>query len=348
MLPDLTPLRSRLSTLVRRIRRWALLLLVTIGAIGLVNAPLWARSPLLLRWTELDVARSSGISGLAWQGSDGDQEFFLAVHDTKGDRARTALYRLSQVQWGDRPPRGRSSLAWPPDAELPIDLEAISAIPGTGDYLAVTSRGRAYRLSALENGSSIAEVFLNPDPRSLAGELTVRAVFNLPPTPEPDRDIETLRIVRWGDRLAILFADRGGQGRPATLHWGWFDPASNAIALQGSTPVTGPLDLATQRSLSDLVYLADGRLLGLATIDGGDQGPFQSALYWVGSLTWVEGQWVWQPVDRPQNLIQAGNHKIEAIALAPEPNATRLLLATDDEDLGMAIAFIPLQSLGSP
>jgi hypothetical protein len=68
----------------------------------------------------------------------------------------------------------------------------------------------------------------------------------------------------------------------------------------------------------------------------------------VGSLTWVEGQWVWQPVDRPQNLIQAGNHKIEAIALAPEPNATRLLLATDDEDLGMAIAFISLQSLGSP
>jgi hypothetical protein len=170
----------------------------------------------------------------------------------------------------------------------------------------------------------------------------------LPPTPEPDRDIEVLRIVRWGDRLVILFADRGGQGRPATLHWGWFDPATNAIELQGSAPVTGPLDLATQRSLSDLVYLADGRLLGVATIDGGDQGPFQSALYWVGSLTWVEGQWVWQPVDRPQNLIQAGNHKIEAIALAPEPNATRLLLATDDEDLGMAIAFISLQSLGSP
>ena len=337
--------RSLLQPALRRIRRWIPPLLATITAIGLASAPLWAGSPLAPRWTELSADRFSGISGLAWEGPDGDGHSFLAVHDTKGDRAKTGLYRLSRVQWSDQPPRGSSSLAWPLTGELPSDLEAISAIPGTGDYLAVTSRGRAYRLSVPGGGSSIADVFLTPDPRSLADEPSVRAVFDLPKTPEPDRDIETLRIVRWGDRLLALFADRGGQGRPATLHWGWFDPTNNAIALQGSATVAGPLNPATQRSLSEIVMLPDGRLLGAAAIDQGDNGPFQSTVYWVGSLRDRAGQITWEPNREPRSLLSAGNHKIEGLALAPEPNPTRLLIATDDENLGLAIVQVPLDRL---
>lgn len=338
-------LRPLIQPVLRRIRRWVPTLLATIAAIGLVSAPLWARSPLVPRWTELSADRFSGISGLAWQGPDGDSDLFVAVHDTKGDRAKTGIYRLSQVQWGDQLPRGMSSLTWPPTAELPTDLEAISAIPGTEDYLAVTSRGRVYRLADLGSGSSIADVFLNPDPRSLANQPSVQAIFDLPRTPEPDRDIEALRIVRLGDRLVALFADRGGQGRPATLHWGWFDPTNNAIDLQGSAPVTGPLNPATQRSLSEIVMLPDGRLLGAAAIDQGDNGPFESTVYWVGSLRESAGQILWEPNREVRSLLNAGNHKIEGLALAPEPNPTRLLIATDDENLGLAIVQVPLDRL---
>ncbi|TAD74114.1 MAG: hypothetical protein EA001_16025 [Oscillatoriales cyanobacterium] len=356
------PFRSWLLPFRRSTSRLAFGLLATLavlGAIALAVAPSQARSAVNLPWVELSGERSAGISGLVWQAAEpnsdpgggfgrqgeaqahGDR--FLAVHDTKSDPA--LFKRLSRLQWNDRHSWGMFSLTWPAAAELPNDLEAISAIPGARDYVAVTSRGRAYRLAIPAANSTIGDVFFTSDPRSLEQEPTVRAVFDLPATPEPNCDIETLQITRLGDRLVVLFADRGGDRRPATLHWGWFDPATNAIALQGSTPITGPLDPKLQRSLADVVVLPDGRLLGAAAIDRGDNGPFQSTLYWLGRLQLVQNQLVWQPTAQGRSLVNAGNHKIEALALAPAGNPTRLAIATDDENLGLAVTQIPLDRL---
>ena len=336
-----------------------LAMLAVLGVIVLAGKPLQARNAINLPWVELSAERSAGISGLVWQGVDttGDPfgvlarqggaqssgDLFLAVHDTKSDPA--LFKRLSRLQWHDRRSWGMFSLTWPARAELPNDLEAISAIPGETDYVAVTSRGRAYRLAIPAANSTIGDVFFTSDPRSLVQEPTVRAVFDLPATPEPNRDLETFQITRLGNRLVVLFADRGGDRRPATLHWGWFDPASNAIALQGSTTITGPLDPKLQRSLSDLVVLPDGRLLGAAAIDRGDNGPFQSTLYWLGRLQLDGDQIRWQPSAQGRSLVNAGNHKIEALALAPPESPTRLAIATDDENLGVAVTQIPLDRL---
>lgn len=344
---------------VGRLGLGLLVMLATVGAIALTIVPLQAHSAIDLSWVELSVERSAGISGLVWQGVDrtsdpfgvfarqgGAQtvgDLFLAVHDTKSDPA--LFKRLSRLQWHGRLSWGLFSLTWPAAAELPNDLEAISAIPGETDYVAVTSRGRAYRLAIPMTHPTIGDLFSTQDPRSLVQQPTVRAVFDLPATPEPNRDIETFQITRFGDRLVALFADRGGDRRPATLHWGWFDPVTHEIALQGSAPVTGPLDPSQQRSLSDLVVLPDGRLLGAAAIDQGDNGPFQSALYWVGRLQRDQDQLIWQPAAQGRSLVKAGNHKIEALALAPAEAPARLAIATDDENLGVAITQISLDQL---
>jgi hypothetical protein len=86
------------------------------------------------------------------------------------------------------------------------------------------------------------------------------------------------------------------------------------------------------RQVSDLKVVA-GRLVIASTSDPGNDGPFTSALYDVGTVTVSAGKAVLQ-LAPPASLGQFPGHKVEGIACS----GTTGILGSDDEKGGGWIA----------
>lgn len=258
-----------------------------------------------------------GISGMATVQQQPDALELLVVHDNKKpDQGRLGLVAIA----GAVQPR-YSPVKWQAGAELPIDLEGLTAVPGTATYMAMTSVGKVFHFS-LDRANQTS---------------TVLNVFDLPNLP-PKTNLEGFAIAQIAGSLVAVWAHRGEGSDPGILYWGTLDLTRSTIALVGQAPITVPITDAQTRHISDCKVDAAGVVYITAASDNGDDGPFRSAAYVAGviQLNGQQLQFRFNPALVP--LWRDNYHKVEAIELVSGANGG-VVFGTDDESMGSSVVM---------
>jgi hypothetical protein len=244
-------------------------------------------------WHEIGPGISGAISGLAPTSSG-----WLIARDSKtnGQNRISTLSdsgRVDAVTWPGTPPR---------------DLESLAALPGTaGRWATLTSEGAGTIFSI--SGSTVV----------------VERRFVVP---IGTANLEGLTFTTSGASVIAVWSTRGSSSSPAKVYAATFEPATGSFGRVMTGTVTVPYPKADVRHISDLTTVGT-RLVASSASDPGPNGPFDSALYDVGSVTLAGGQAV-LTLQTPQSLGTFPGHKIEGIACAGPAG----LLGTDDENNG--------------
>jgi len=260
-------------------------------------------------WEFVKGGITSGISGMSLLAAGDDFARFLIVHDNKVDgQGRAAVVTTRR---GDRPLY--EALTWD-GSPFPVDLESLSAIPGSSNFLAMTSKGEGYVIEA--------------SPKAVR----VQSTFKLSPVPNTNYEGATLQLL--GGRTWLVWGHRGALPEPGKLFWSEFDvPTGKPVGTVSSQDVSVPWPTAeTSRGVSDLRVDPSGTLFLTASSDFGDDGPFQSVLY-VGGVFRVEGGTLALQPSTPVRLWWSSDQKVEALELVPGRSGG-IALGTDDENLG--------------
>jgi hypothetical protein len=258
-------------------------------------------------WRQVGTGVTGNLSGLAVEKGG----TLLAVHDNK----RPTEPRLSRIVDGKM-----TTLSWPTGGELPIDLEAISEIPGRdGEFLALASAGKVFHIAVDGDSVRLLGTSALPGAKPFLGN-----------------NYEGLRLANVRGETVAVWSHRGGSGRDGLV---FVAPVSWDNGLRfgpGSVyRLRAPWPESDRRDASDIVIRPDGEVIVSAASDPGDDGPFSSTLYSLGSLT-KNPFGVWElPVGvgrfaRPTELPGWRNsRKIEALA-----RTAGLIAGTDDENGG--------------
>ncbi|MFI0258687.1 hypothetical protein ACH4OW_06570 [Streptomyces sp. NPDC017056] len=269
-------------------------------------------------WQQVGDGITSGISGIAVApGSRAGATDVLVVRDNKRDgENRLATIRLRT----DAKPEVRP-LAWQ-GGEPPADLEALDSIPGRpGEYVALTSSGKGYHLRT--TGSDTARVL---------------GTFTVPGATKND-NYEGFALTSRAHRLVAVWADRGENDRPGTLHAATLDLGRHTFSAPVTAPFHAPYPATNVRHISDVKAAPSGALTVSSASDTGDDGPFDSAVYDAGKVTVDRNGAVRLSVRRsPAPVARYTGHKIEALACLP--HSREGVLGTDDENAGGAIRTV--------
>jgi hypothetical protein len=262
-------------------------------------------------WYSLTDQKPLSISGIAAI----DSVRYLVVHDNK----KPDQPRLSIVNWQNNQRPTLDPIKWC-DQNLPIDLEAITAIPGhKNDYLVLESKGKVTRIQ------------LDPDKTACK---TI-AQFEIP-TATPDSNMEGLALHCIKKQCLLAWAERGNDKTPAKLSWSSFNIETNMIkkSQRGSVAFTAHYPETDLRSISDIAIDSKDAVWISATSAPGDDGLYKSALYKIGSFT-KKINWIAYKKIIPKTKYESEDIKIEALVFTP----SGLVMATDDENKGAKIAI---------
>ena len=197
-------------------------------------------------------------------------------------------------------------LAWPGAA--PADLESLAVLPGVaGQWVTLTSTGAGTIFSV--SGSSVV----------LERTFTV---------PKGTNGVEGLALTRSGSTTIAVWATRGSSTAPGTVYAATFVPSTGTFGQVASAKVTVPYPTANARQISDLT-LVGARLVASSASDPGANGPFDSAMYRIGTVGF-DGVQAVLTMQTPQPLGTFPGHKMEGIACS---GATGLV-GSDDENQG--------------
>lgn len=261
-------------------------------------------------WHPVSDQKSQGISGIAVI----DNDHFLVVHDNK----KPEQPRLNILNWQkNQKPTPLTPLNWC-DQNLPIDLEAITAIPGhKNNYLVLESKGKVTRIQ-LEADNAACK--------------TIKQ-FDLPSATKSN--MESLALHCFGKRCLLAWAERGDDKTPAKFSWAGFNIETNSIekSQSGSFDFKAPYPETDLRSISDIAIDSKGAVWVSSTSDPGDDGFFKTALYKIGSFS-KEINWTPSKKIAPDTKYENENIKIEALVFT----ASDLVMATDDENNGAKVA----------
>jgi hypothetical protein len=246
-----------------------------------------------------------------------DSDSFLVVHDNKRkDLGRLAIITIK----GEELPQ-YFPLQWPSDTPLPLDVESITAVPGTPEptFMAAASAGKIYhfRLNASKQTISILKV------------------FDLPNIPKGS-NFEGFAVQKIDGQLLAVWAHRGQEQQPAVLYWGRLDLNTYQITLIGSAQLKVPFPVSAVRHISDLKVDSAGVLFISSAADNGDDGPFESAVYVAGAFGIREQQITFRQNSQLVPLYRFKYHKIEAIELVPGRSGG-LIVGSDDENMGGSV-----------
>lgn len=239
---------------------------------------------------------------------------FLVVHDNKAP-GEPHLGAVTHVAGGGIRYR---EVSWPTRAEPPADLEAICPLPGTpGSYLAVTSAGRLFHLRYSGETTGTLDVLHE----------------SILPGLEKNPNLEGFAVQSVGGKSVAIWAERGDGKKPATLYWGTYDAVADAFALVGRDDVRVPYPAgANTRHVTDLRLDPAGVVWAAAASDPGDAGPFESAVYAIGTVQ-VRGDAVEFHRNQPLTRLWTFTRKIEALEFLPGREG-RVYFGTDDESAG--------------
>ncbi|MEI6069013.1 MAG: hypothetical protein WCP96_16870 [Methylococcaceae bacterium] len=269
-----------------------------------------ASTVLAEEWHSLSDQQTLSISGIA----PVDSDRFLVVHDNK----KSDQPRLSIVNWQNKQNPTLSPIKWC-DQSLPIDLEAITVIPGhKNDYLVLESKGKVTRIQL--------------DPDKIACKTIAR--FEIP-TATPESNMEGLALHCIKKHCLLAWAERGDDKTPAKLSWSGFNIEKNSLKKSSSAfNFKAPYPETDLRSISDIAMDSEGAVWVSAASDPGDDGFFKSALYKIGSFT-KKGKWLPSQKITSAATYESEDIKIEALVFTP----SGLIMATDDENKGAKIAI---------
>ena len=267
--------------------------------------------PIDERWQYVSGKREIAISGIS---PTSDKNKYLVVHDNKKkEQLRIGLINLA----ADSLYKG---LSWPSES-LPIDLEALSNIPGLeNEYIAMGSWGFCYwiKLDLKSNTIEIIKEFRIPD----SG---------------PPLNLESLLIIRKNKKTYLAWAHRGSDNEQAILFWGAISLFDDdiAISVEDSTFINLPWPIKSKRHMSDMDIDNNNILWTSSTSDPGDDGPYQSAIYKIGKFEILKDKLYFNIFDSFPGQYVFNNNKVEALTI----DANKIVFATDDENLGASINF---------
>ena len=289
-----------------------LITLVAWAALSVVPQPVLSQ-----QWRPVRGGIPFGISGMALLTQQSDSDSFLVVHDNKRkDLGRLAIITIK----GEELPR-YFPLQWPSDTPLPLDVESITAVPGTPEptFMAAASAGKIYhfRLDASKQTISILKV------------------FDLPNIPKGS-NFEGFAVQKIDGQLLAVWAHRGQDQQPAVLYWGRLDLNTYQITPIGSDQLKVPFPVSAVRHISDLKVDSAGVLFISSAADNGDDGPFESAVYVAGAFGIREQQITFRQNSQLVPLYRFKYHKVEAIELVPGRSGG-LIVGSDDENMGGSV-----------
>ncbi|MGK7872399.1 MAG: hypothetical protein AB4426_03515 [Xenococcaceae cyanobacterium] len=291
---------------------------LTLAIWGVLAFSAIAQPVLTQSWLPVRGGITFGISGMALVEQQKDFLSFLIVHDNKGgeDEGRFALLTVE----GKNPPE-YFPLNLPASVDLPIDLEAVTAVPGQGKptFMASTSFGKVYHLDLGEANNKVSPI----------------KVFDLPDIPRGS-NFEGFALQEIDGQLLAVWAHRGADEEPAVIYWGLLDLQTYEITQQGSASLRVPWPVCNVRHISDLKIDPAGILYITAAMDNGNDGPFQSAVYVAGVFSLQGNQIRFRQNQALVPLYRLPNHKVEAIELIPGATGG-VILGTDDENMGSSI-----------
>ncbi|MFD5557313.1 hypothetical protein ACFWIA_26170 [Streptomyces sp. NPDC127068] len=287
---------------------------------GLVLAAPATAAPPEDGWAQTGTGITAGISGIAVTGQDGTAVTeTVVVHDNK----RTGQPRVSRIRSAPGGTPRVDVLRWDGERE-PVDLEALSAVPGVpGELVALESSGRGYHLRLAGDAVRVLREFTVPGVEAGSG-----------------RNHEAFHLTGTPGRLTAVWAHRGQDEDPAVLYTAALDWRSLTFGTRRSAEIRVPFPATHVRHISDLAVSPSGRVTVTSASDPGDDGPFDSAVYDVGRVVTggLDGPRP-APRARPLRLAVFPGHKIEALACA---SAGRAVLGTDDENAGGSWRVTPL------
>ena len=281
-------------------------------------------------WQPVRGGITNGISGMATVSQNASTSKFLVVHDNKlPTESRAALVETS--------PDGESrftALTWTDTNSLPIDLEALCAIPQkAGEFLAITSSGAGFHIALDETTNAVR----------------VLKTFALPQVPA-GANFESFDVKQIGGALVAFWATRGKDAVPATLFWArlnlralTFSDVQNA-QLTAPSPLTAATSSTRSSVVGELRHASDlrvdnsGVLYVAAASDAGDDGAFSSSVFIAGTFFRVGNAIQYESNTAPVVLRRFKYRKIEALELLP--NADGIVVGTDDENMGSSICFM--------
>jgi len=265
--------------------------------------------PIDERWQFISGKRELAVSGIS---PTTDKDKYLVVHDNKKkDQLRVGLIDINADSL-------YIGLEWPTKT-LPMDLEALSDIPGLeNEYIAMGSWGFCY--------------WIKLDLQSQTIDLIKE--FRIPGS-GPPLNLENLLILGEGDNLYVAWAHRGSDHEESILYWGSISLFDEDIAISviDSVFINIPWPLTAKRHMSDMDIDNNNILWTSATSDPGDDGPYKSAIYKIGLFEIVKEKInfnISQPFTK-QFVFE--KNKVEALAVINN----KIVFATDDENLGSAI-----------
>ncbi|GAA4524876.1 hypothetical protein [Amycolatopsis samaneae] len=257
-------------------------------------------------WESIGDGMTSGAGGVAVLSQGPDSVEALVVRDNK----KPGENRAARVRMTGGAVTGVDPIEW--SGETPVDLEAVAAVPGRpGEYVALASAGKGFHLRL-------------DGPRA-----RVLATFPLP-AGKPGANYEGFALKSGAGGLLAVWADRGQDGRPATLSAAGFDLATRSFGKPAFVDFRAPYPTTDVRHTSDVAITGDDRILVSSASDPGDDGPFDSAVYAVGKLG--AGGTI-ELAAPPVRIGTFPGHKIEALTCL-SPVCDRVLYGTDDEARG--------------
>jgi hypothetical protein len=282
-------------------------LLTALTACALMVLPHAPATAADVTWTRVGTGLTGGVSGVAAQPGGG----WVVVRDNKtAGQNRVALMTAAGAV---------TPLTWPGTA--PQDLEAIDSVPGKpGQYAVVTSAGSGRVISVTGTTLKVVGSFTLPTGR----------VEN-----------EAFALTRLGTKTVAVWGNRGSAGTPGRLFTAAFNVAQGTFAAVDQGTVQVPYPTTDVRHISDAEVLG-GRIVVASASDAGNDGPFASALYDVGTVRLVSGRPRLSLVP-PASLATYADHKIEAISCSGASGDSGVsgvsgVLGTDDENLGGWVA----------
>lgn len=270
------------------------------------------------QWHFVGEGKNNAISGISMIDAE---HFLVALDGRKPEHPRLAVLNWKKNQ----KPALLTRLDWCDKNNLPVDLEAVTQIPNRKEYLFLESKGSVTRIQLEENNTC-----------------KVTAKFDLPNT-DADSNIEGLALHCVGENCWLVWAERGDDKNPAKLSWARFDSQENQLDELEAKPFEfkAPYPQKNLRSISDLAIDAKGQLFVAATSDSGDDGPFSSAIYNLGTFVQHENHLNLNIAKeiKPIARYETENVKIEGIVFTPEG----LVLGAENENLGGKVTLLPLK-----
>ncbi|MEA5569677.1 hypothetical protein [Calothrix sp. UHCC 0171] len=273
------------------------------------------------QWLPVQNGITYGISGMTVLQQQDNSLDLLVVHDNKKpNQGRLGIVKIQGNNLPEYIP-----LQWQKNTKLPIDLESLTLVPtkelankNQASHMALSSSGQVYHFSfASDNTISIIKIFALPGLNK-------------------DSNLEAFALQEIDNKLIAVWAERGEGEKPAIMYWGILDLATYKINLAGYNPIKVPLKSPNLRHISDLKVDNSGVIYITSATDNGNDGPFESAVYIIGSLSVQNQQIIFQPKSAITGVGNYDKHKIEAMEFLPHKKGG-IVFGTDDENKGSSI-----------